>query len=67
MWWENHWAELTGLLFVAVQAGIMIAQLAGVNKRLDQVNGRLNNHGERINELEQAHAELRGSLGVSRR
>lgn len=67
MWWEQHWAELVGLLFVAVQAGTTIAQLAGVNRRLDVVNGRLNNHGQRVGELEQSDAEIRGTLGMQRR
>jgi hypothetical protein len=52
MWWQEHWAELVGLLFVAAQAGVVIAQLRGVNARLDRVNGRLDRHGERIGELE---------------
>ena len=59
MWWQEHWAELIGLLFVAAQAGVVIAQLRGVNGRLDRVNGRLDNHGERIGatEVEQAYQQ----------
>lgn len=58
MWWQQHWAELVGLLFVAFQAGGSLMLLRGVNRRLDRVNGRLDNHGERIGANERAVAVL---------
>jgi hypothetical protein len=58
MWWEQNWPVLAAIVF---HAGVSYAQLRGVGKRLDQVNGRLNNHGERIVGLERSDARRDGA------
>jgi hypothetical protein len=63
MWWQDHWAELTGLLFVAFQAGGTLFMLRAIRDHLARVNGRLNNHGERIGDLEKSDARRDGAEG----
>lgn len=68
MWIVEHWEQAVAVAAIAVAWGTLQATLRSVQRDVrdgfERVNGRLNNHGERIGELEKSDAQLRGTLGV---